>query len=262
LSIDLNADVGEGMPDEDLLPFVTSVNVACGFHAGDPATMDATVSLALARGVRVGAHPGYADRENFGRVAVAMPADEVEDLVLYQVAALEGFVRSRGGRLAHVKPHGALYHQGAEFPDVARAIAEGVRRFRPDLILMGSAGSMLLEAGREAGLPVAAEAFADRRYRPDGTLTPRSRPDALLTDPEEAAAQAVSLARDGFAVASDGTRLSIAADSICLHGDTPGAAAIARRVSQRLREEGIPVAPLDPAAGARGRGEVAALRTG
>lgn len=260
MSIDLNADVGEGMRDEELLPYVTSVNVACGFHAGDPATMDETVARALASGVHVGAHPGFPDRENFGRVAVSMPADAIEDLVLYQVAALDGFVRSRGGALSHVKPHGALYHQGAEFPDVARAIAEGVRRFRPSLILMGAAGSMLLEAGRDAGLPVAAEAFADRRYRPDGTLTPRSQPDALLTDPEEAAAQAVSLARDGLAVASDGSRLSITPDSICLHGDTPGAGAIARRVSERLRQEGIRLAPLERRApGSPGRGAVAAL---
>jgi UPF0271 protein len=252
VTIDLNADVGEGMADEDLLPYVTSVNVACGFHAGDPSTMDATVAAALERGVRVGAHPAFPDRENFGRVAMEMPPDAIENMVLYQVAALDGFVRSRGGSLAHVKPHGALYHRGSEFPDVARAIAQGVRRFDPGLILLGAAGSMLLEAGREAGLPVAAEAFADRRYLPDGTLTPRNRPDALLTDPEEAAAQAVSLVRDHSAMASDGSRLSILADSICLHGDTPGAASIARRVCERLRQEGVRVAPLEPR-GARPR---------
>jgi UPF0271 protein len=248
LSIDLNADVGEGMADEALLPYVTSVNVACGFHAGDPVTMDETVKAALARNVRVGAHPGFPDREHFGRVPVEMPAEAIENLVLYQVAALDGFVRSRGGALSHVKPHGALYHEGAEFPDVARAIAEGVRRFHAGLILLGAAGSMLLEAGRDAGLLVAAEAFADRRYLPDGTLVPRSRPDALLTDPEEAAAQALTLARDGFVAAADGSRLSLRPDSICLHGDTPGAAAIARRVSERLRQEGVRIAPLEPRA--------------
>ena len=257
MSIDLNADVGEGMADEELLPYVTSANVACGFHAGDPKTMDETVAAALARGVRVGAHPGFADREHFGRIPVEMPAEEIQDLVLYQVAALDGFVRSRGGALAHVKPHGALYHQAAEFPDVARAIAEGVRRFHPGLILMGAVGSMLLEAGREAGLSVAAEAFADRRYLPDGTLVPRSRPDALLTDPEAAAAQAISLARDGFATASDGSRLSLRADSICLHVDTPGAGAIARRVCERLRQEGVRVEPLERrGAAARAGGSV------
>ena len=260
MNIDLNADVGEGMADEELLPYVTSVNVACGFHAGDPSTMDETAVAALARGVRVGAHPGFADRENFGRVPVEMAADAIENMVLYQVAALDGFVRSRGGTLAHVKPHGALYHQAGEFPDVARAIAEGVRRVHPGLILMGAVGSMLLEAGRDAGLAVAGEAFADRRYLPDGTLVPRGRADALLTDPEQAADQALSLARDHFAIASDGSRLAIAPDSICLHGDTPGAAAIARRVSERLRQAGVRIAPLDARGAATPSGAPLALR--
>jgi UPF0271 protein len=243
--IDINADVGEGMADDELFPYVTSANVACGFHAGDPSTMDETVAQALARGVHVGAHPGHADKANFGRVAVDLPAEEVERLVLYQVAALHGFVRSRGARLTHVKPHGALYHQGSEFPDVARAIAEGVRRFDPSLVLVGAAGSLLLEAGREAGLPVAGEGFADRRYRPDGTLVSRKDAGALLTDPEEAAEQAVHLARDGWAVASDGSRVAVRPDTICLHGDTPGAPAIARRVRERLAAEDIAVAALD-----------------
>jgi len=263
MRVDLNADVGEGMPDEQLLPFVTSVNVACGFHAGDPSTMDQIAVAALARSVHVGAHPGYADRQNFGRVAVEMGADAIEDMVLYQVAALDGIVRSRGGALSHVKPHGALYHRAGEFPDVARAIAEGVRRFHSGLILLGAAGSMLLDAGRDAGLSVAAEAFADRRYLPDGTLVPRKRSDALLTDPEEAAAQAVSLVRDHVAVATDGSRLSIVPDSICLHGDTPGAAAIARRVAERLREEGVRLAPLESrGAGRRAGSSVAISVTG
>jgi UPF0271 protein len=252
--IDLNADVGEGLADDELLAWVTSANVACGFHAGDPTTMDATVALAISRGVRVGAHPGYPDRENFGRVPMSLPSDAIENLVLYQVAALDGFVRSRGGTLTHVKPHGALYHRGAEFPDVARAIAEGVRRFRPGLILVGAAGSLLPEAGRDAGLPIAHEAFADRRYQADGTLLPRGEPGALLEDPEEAAAQAVSLARDGFAQAAGGTRVAVRADTICLHGDTPGAAAIARRVHEGLERAGVRIAPLDARASS-GRAE-------
>ncbi|HEV2062937.1 MAG TPA: 5-oxoprolinase subunit PxpA [Thermoanaerobaculia bacterium] len=241
MSIDINADVGEGMDDEDLFPFVTSANVACGFHAGDPSTMDRTVAKALARGVRVGAHPGHADKANFGRVAVELPADAVEHLVLYQVAALDGFVRGRGGRLTHVKPHGALYHQANEFPDLARAIAEAVRRFDSSLVLVGAPGSLLLEAGREAGLPVAGEGFVDRRYRPDGTLVSRKEPGALLTDPAEAAEQAVHLARDGWVVASDGSRVEVKPETICLHGDTPGAASIARSVRERLSAEGIAV---------------------
>jgi UPF0271 protein len=241
----LNADVGEGMDDAALLPFVTSANVACGMHAGDPSVMDGTVTLALSHGVRVGAHPGYPDRANFGRAAVELPADAIENLVLYQVAALDGFVRSRGGTLTHVKPHGALYHSGAEFPDVARAIAEGVRRFRSSLVLVGAAGSMLIEAGREAELAVAEEAFADRRYLPDGSLVSRAEsPRAVITAPDEAADQAVLLARDRVAVAVDGSRIPVRADTLCLHGDTPGAAGIARRIHERFRAEGIRIAPL------------------
>jgi len=251
VSIDLNADVGEGMDDAALLPFVTSANVACGLHAGDPTVMDGTVALALSRGVRVGAHPGYPDREHFGRVAVEMAFDAIENLVLYQIAALDGFVRSRGGTLTHVKPHGALYHGGAEFPDVARAIAEGVRRFRTSLVLVGAAGSMLIEAGREAGLPVAEEAFADRRYMPDGSLVPRGQPGALITDPDESAEQAVRLARDRSVVAADGTTVEVRADTLCLHGDTPGVERIAQRIHDRFRGEGIRIAPLEPGRGSR-----------
>ena len=246
MSIDLNADVGEGMDDAALLPYVTSANVACGMHAGDPSVMDGTVSFALSHGVRVGAHPGYPDREHFGRAPVEISAEAVENLVLYQIAALDGFVRSRGGTLTHVKPHGALYHAGAEFPDVARAIAEGMRRFRTGLVLVGPAGSMLIEAGREAGLAVAEEAFADRRYRRDGSLVSRSEAGAVITDPDEAAEQAVMLARDHAVVARDGTRLALRADTLCLHGDTPGITAIARRLHERFRAEGIRIAPLEP----------------
>lgn len=244
------------MDDAALLPFVTSANVACGMHAGDPSVMDETVSLALSHGVRVGAHPGYPDRQHFGRAAVEISAEAVENLVLYQVAALDGFVRSRGGTLTHVKPHGALYHSGAEFPDVARAIAEGVRRFRSSLVLVGAAGSMLIEAGREAGLAVAEEAFADRRYRRDGSLVPRGEARALITDPEEAAAQAIAIARDRAVLSADGVRVSVRADTLNLHGDTPGVAAIARRIHERFRAEGIRIAPLEPGRAGRHQGVV------
>jgi UPF0271 protein len=235
------------MDDATVLPYVTSANVACGMHAGDPSIMDETVVLALSRGIRVGAHPGYPDRANFGRRTMEMAADEIENLVVYQVAALQGFARSRGARLTHVKPHGALYHNGGEFPDVARAIADGVRRVGTHLMLVGAAGSMLIGAGREAGLPVAEEAFADRRYRADGTLVPRGEAGALLTDPDEAAEQAVRLARDRVVIANDGSRIDVRADTICLHGDTPGAADIARKIHERFRLAGIRIAPLDPA---------------
>lgn len=247
MSVDLNADVGEGMDDATVLPYVTSANVACGMHAGDPTVMDQTVELAISRGIRVGAHPGYPDRENFGRVSVEMPAGEIENLVVYQVAALEGFVRSRGVALSHVKPHGALYHDGVEFPDIARAIAEAVRRVGTHLVLVGAAGSMLIGAGLDAGLTVAEEAFADRRYRADGTLVPRGEPGALVTDPEEAAEQAVRLAQERMVIANDGSKIEVRADTICLHGDTPGAANIARRIHERFRLAGIRIAPLDPA---------------
>lgn len=254
MSVDLNADVGEGMDDRALLPYLTSANVACGLHAGDPAVMDTTVTEALARGVSVGAHPGYADRENFGRVRMEMPSEAVESLVLYQIAALEGFVRSRGAALKHVKPHGALYHAAGESAEVARAIARGVHRAGPDLVVVGQPGSRMLEAAREEGLPVAAEAFADRRYCSDGTLVPRSEKGALLTDPEEAAEQAVHLARDGFVLARDGSRIDVRADTICLHGDTPGAPGIARRIRERFQQEGIAVRPLETASGKRAKG--------
>ncbi len=244
--MDLNADVGEGMDDALLLPYVTSANVACGVHAGDPTTMDQTVLSALSRGVRVGAHPGYPDRANFGRVFVEMSGDDIENLIVFQVGALAGFVRSRGGHLTHVKPHGALYHGAGEFPDVARAIAEGVRRIGSELVLVGAAGSLLIGAGEDAGLAVAEEAFADRRYRSDGTLVPRGEPGALLLDPDEAAEQAVGLARDGVAIAQDGTRVPVRADTICLHGDTPGAVGIAKRIHELFRSAGIRIARIEP----------------
>ena len=245
MTIDLNADVGEGMEDEHLLPYLTSANVACGLHAGDPSVMDETVALAMVHGVHVGAHPGYPDPGNFGRRRMEMPADAIEKLVLFQIAALDGFVRSRGGMLTHVKPHGALYHAGAEFPDIARAIAEGVRRLRPSLVLVGPGDSLLMEAGREAGLTVAAEAFADRRYLPDGSLVPRTEPDALLSTPDEAAEQAVSIVRDGFVRARGGSKVPVHADTLCIHGDTPGAPLFARRIRERFQEEGIRIAPLE-----------------
>jgi len=244
VTIDLNADLGEGMDDAAILPFVTSANIACGMHAGDPETMDRTVRLALSHGIRIGAHPGYADRANFGRVPVPMSLEAVEDLVLYQVAALDGFVRSHGGVLAHVKPHGALYNQAAENLQLARAIAEGIRRLRPSLVLVGLSGSSLIEAGRDVGLPVAEEAFADRRYRPDAKLVPRSRPRAVLDQPEEAADQALMIAKHGAVLAEDGSKISLHADTICLHGDTPGSQAIAAAIRRRLESEGIEVAPL------------------
>jgi 5-oxoprolinase (ATP-hydrolysing) subunit A len=244
MTIDLNADVGEGMDDAALLPFLSSVNVACGLHAGGPAVMDRTVAMALERGLRVGAHPGYADRENFGRKDVELPAAEVTSLVLYQVAALEGFVRAHGGRMVHVKAHGALYNRAARDPELARAVVEGVRKAKADLIVVGLAGSRLVEAAKSAGLAAAGEAFADRRYLPDGSLVPRKQPGAVLTDPDEAAEQAVRIARDGYVLTSDGSRLAVRAETLCLHGDTPGAPRIASAVRTGLERAGIGIAAL------------------
>ena len=242
--MDLNADIGEGMDDAPVLPFLTSVNIACGMHAGGPLVMDRTVALALSRRLGVGAHPGYADRENFGRIAVELPLEEVRALVLYQVAAVDGFVRSRGGRLAHVKAHGALYNRAARDRALAGAVAEAVRAYRGDLVLVGLAGSLQLEAARAVGLRAAGEAFADRRYLADGSLMPRSQEGAVLRDPAEAAEQAARIANEGYVTASDGSRVRIDAETICLHGDTPGAVAFARAIRDRLESSGVTLAPL------------------
>jgi len=242
--MDLNADLGEGMDDGAILPFLTSANVACGLHAGGPLTMDRTVALALDHGVCIGAHPSYADRENFGRTAQQLSREEVRALVLYQVAALDGLVRARGGSLSHVKTHGALYNQAAKDEELARAVADAVRAFRRDLLLVGLAGSVQIEAARAAGLRAAGEAFADRRYLPDGSLMPRSQPGSVLGDPGEVAEQALRIAKEGFAVASDGSRVRIDAQTLCLHGDTPGAVQMAQAVRQRLEEAGVAIAPL------------------
>ena len=241
--MDLNADLGEGMDDGPILPFLTSANVACGMHAGGPLVMERTVAQALSRGVRIGAHPSYPDRENFGRTAMDLPLDEVRALVLYQVGALDAFVRSRGGRLTHVKAHGALYNRAARDAPLARAIADAVHAYGSELILVGLAGSAQLAEARAVGLRAVGEAFADRRYLPDGSLTPRSHPGSVLHDGAEAAEQALRIARDGRVVASDGSGVRVDAETICLHGDTPGAVAIARAVRERLESSGIRIAP-------------------
>ena len=248
--IDLNSDVGESYgvyrlgDDAAIFDHVTSANIACGFHAGDPQVMDATVRLAVARGVAVGAHPGYPDLMGFGRREMQLSPEEVEACVLYQVGALAGFARAHGVDLQHVKPHGALYNVAARDPRTALAIARAVARFSKDLVLVGLAGSALVAAGREMGLPVAEEVFADRRYEPDGSLRSRRLPDAVLHDPQQAAAQALRLAQEGAVVASTGEVVRVRADTICLHGDTPGAVAIAQAVAAALRAAGVELVPV------------------
>ena len=245
--IDLNADVGESLgpwqmgADAALMPHLTSVNVACGFHAGDPLTIRLTVRLALDLGLAVGAHPGYPDLVGFGRRAMALAPAELEAAVLYQVAALHGIVRAEGGRLAHVKAHGALYHHVAVDPAAATAFVTAVARLDPDLRLVGPPGSLLLAAARERGLRYLVEGFADRVYDAGGRLRSRDLPGALNEDPEVAAAQAVAIARDGRVTAADGSGFPLRADTICIHGDTPGAPGIAAAVRRALVAAGITV---------------------
>jgi UPF0271 protein len=243
--VDLNCDMGElpeaiaGGTQEALMPHLTSVNIACGGHAGDDETMRITVLQGMRHGLSIGAHPGYPDPANFGRLELDLPLDELAESVLRQVAALASVVDRAGGKMIHVKPHGALYNQAARNGDLARAFASGVAGFDRKLILVGLAGSVMLETFRDAGFRVAAEAFADRRYEPDGSLRPRRFEDALIRDPEQAAMQALAIARDGCVEASGGARVSLRADTICIHGDTLGAPAIAAAVARELRAHGV-----------------------
>jgi 5-oxoprolinase (ATP-hydrolysing) subunit A len=244
--IDLNVDCGEGLDDVDaaILPLVTSANVACGGHEGDARTMARTVELASRHGVAVGAHPGYPDREGFGRRPMSMSAEELEAEVVRQVAALDAVARGVGTRLRHVKPHGALYNLCARDALVAGSVAAAVRRAGEGLVLVGLAGSHLLEAGRVLGLEVAAEGFADRAYEMDGSLRSRSLPDAVHGDPSRVASQAVSIVRDGRAPLGGGRWVAVHAATLCLHGDHPHAVTNAAAVREALAAAGIAVVPL------------------
>jgi 5-oxoprolinase (ATP-hydrolysing) subunit A len=256
--IDLNCDMGE-LPEaiadgtqEALMPSFTSVNIACGGHAGDAQTMKATIEQALRWHVAIGAHPGYSDRQNFGRLELHLPREAVIDSVCQQVQALANIASQCGARLAHVKPHGALYNQAVHNRDLAAAIAQGVakalgpgaERSEQRIALVGLAGSPMLDVFREAGFTVAAEAFADRRYEPDGTLRSRKHDDALIGDPHEAARQALRIVKEGKVISRGGVAVAIGAQTLCIHGDTPGAPRIAARVAQTLRQAGVTLAPL------------------
>ena len=246
-TIDLNCDLGESFGrwslgnDEAMLDLVSSANVACGFHAGDPRVMRRTVAAAAERGVRVGAHPGYADLRGFGRTELRVPADALRDDVLYQLGALAAICRAEEVELAHVKPHGALYNAMARDAAVARAVAAGIAAFDPQLPVFVAAGSLAERTLAEEGLRTVREAFIDRAYRPDGTLAPRGDQGSVIDDPDHAAARAVRLARDGTVEAGDGSTLELSPATLCLHGDTPGAVAIAARVRDALEEAGIRV---------------------
>ena len=234
-AVDLNCDLGEGAGhDAELMPLITSANIACGAHAGDEATMRATVELARKHGVAIGAHPGFADRENFGRSELPVTPADVHRLVLEQTRALQAVAR-----VGHVKAHGALYNMAARDAALARAVAEAVCAADPRLVLFALAGSRLVEAGRSCGLTVVSEVFADRTYQPDGSLTPRTRPDALITDENAAVAQVLRMVRDGEVRATDGTSVAIRADTICLHGDGAHPVEFARRLRRELLAAGI-----------------------
>ena len=218
MKIDLNCDMGENAGnDEAIMPYITSANIACGFHAGDSRTMLETVRLAKQHGVAVGAHPSWKDMEGFGRREMMLPRDEVEALMLYQIGALAAIAKAESIELRHVKPHGALYNQAAKDRNLADAIVRAVKRFSDDLILVGLAGSSLIEAGMDAGLKVANEGFPDRNYNPDGTLVSRKESNAIIESPEEVAAHALELIQDGILFGE--TRVKV--DTLCLHGDHP-----------------------------------------
>lgn len=247
MRLDLNCDLGEGFgawrmgDDLALMDQVSSVNVACGFHAGDPDLMLATVRAAVQRGVAVGAHPSLPDLQGFGRREMRVSPQEVYALIVYQIGALDAFCRVAGATLHHVKPHGALYNMAARERPLADAIAAAVKAFDPRLVLYGLAGSALVDAGRAAGLAVACEVFADRSYQPDGTLTPRGQAGALLGSTAESIEQVLRMVRAGEVQAVDGTVLAIRADTLCIHGDGPHAVDTARALRSALELEGVAV---------------------
>ena len=248
MRIDLNGDVGEGLPgaagsisDSTLMPHLTSANVACGFHAGNAGIMRDTVALALEHGVAVGAHPSFPDPEGFGRRELQFSPADVEDFVSYQVGVLAAIAASQGVRLQHIKPHGALFNMAVRDAALADAVARGAAVIDRDVILFGLPGSQLVEAGKRAGLRTASEGFADRAYMPDGTLVPRQRAGAVIRDAATVIPRAVRMARDRVVEAVDGATVPIAVDTICVHGDTPGAADLAARIRSAMADAGIEV---------------------
>lgn len=251
-TIDLNADLGEGfavyrfLQEPAVLSLVTSANIACGAHAGDPMVMREAVARAKAAGVVIGAHPGYPDREGFGRRELAASPEEIGAMVIVQIGALAAVCAAAGTRLRYVKPHGALYNRAARDAAAARAIAEAVHAVDPSLVLLGLDGSALVRAGEDAGLAVAREAFLDRAYRPDGTLVPRGEPGAVLTDPAHVAERALRMVTEHHVIAVDGTRHLMRPDSLCAHGDGGNPYALVHGVRSALEEAGVRIAPFVP----------------
>jgi UPF0271 protein len=248
-SVDLNCDMGEAFgvyslgQDEQLLKHITSANIACGYHAGDPNVMHRTIQLAKQAGVSVGAHPGFQDLLGFGRRDMNIEPDELKNLLIYQIGALQAFAKVAGVRVCHVKPHGALYNMSATQPIIARAIAEAIHQVDSDLVLFGLAGSPSIQAGRNIGLRVAEEVFADRTYQSDGTLTPRSHSNALIHDVEIAVEQVVTMIKDGVVRSTDGSLVSIQADTVCVHGDSSNAVEFVKRLRNEVLRLGIKIQP-------------------
>ena len=245
--IDLNSDLGEGAGhDNEILDLVTSANIACGFHAGDPPSIFATIQAALERGVAIGAHPSFPDRENFGRTEMTMPPAEIYASVAYQVGGLQALARAAGARLSHVKAHGALYNMAARDRALADVIANAVFALDPKLILFAPGESALDYAATELGLQTASEVFADRNYLADGSLVPRSRPDAFVHDPIEAAERIIRILVEGKVRAVDGTDVALSATTVCVHGDNPQAVAFVRKLRERLEMEEVMIAAPAP----------------
>lgn len=239
LTIDINCDLGEGCGnDAELMNYISSANIACGYHAGNADTMKRTVDLAIERGVAIGAHPGYPDRENFGRTPMEMTPAEIHEIVTDQILALDGITRSAGGVLRHVKPHGALYNQSAIDAQLAAAIANAVRDFDSDLILFGLSGSVSITEAAKLGLRTASEVFADRRYQSDGTLTPRSEPRALIDDTNDAVTQVLDMIKYGRVRSVDAIMIPIVAETLCIHGDGNQALEFARAIKFRVQALG------------------------
>jgi UPF0271 protein len=247
VSIDLNCDMGESSDvrrienDAALMDHVSSVNIACGFHAGDASVMRKTVEAAIEKGVSIGAHPSFPDRANFGRRDMQMSAQEVFDIVLYQVAALKGICEALGGKLHHVKPHGALYNQAAKDAELAAAIVKTVKSIDENLIFYGLSGSFLISEAEKLGLKTASEVFADRSYQTDGSLTPRSESNALISDSENAVAQVLQMIQTQTVTTANGETIPIKAETVCIHGDGEHALEFARTIREKLIENGIEI---------------------
>lgn len=250
MDIDLNSDLGESFGaykignDSEVLKYVSSANIACGMHAGDPFVMHRTVKLAMENSTAMGAHPGLMDLNGFGRRKMDIRPDEAYDLVAYQVGALSAFVKAEGGTMQHVKPHGALYNMAAKNAALSEAIAKAVYDVDPDLILFGLSGSELIAAGEKIGLRTAGEVFADRTYQSDGSLTPRTQPNAMITDDAAAIEQVLRMIKEGIVIAADGTKVPVKADTVCIHGDSQKALSFAQKINDALKNSGITIKPL------------------